>query len=184
MGFPWQQVHVSACCMWKGCTLESPLVRKVWSCATSFLLVWMGSIMSQSLLFPCDMQGKMPEASVQDPKPRIPLETQENGVGSKDMWQGCSRSDTEAQDPFLLSLGFQHRLGFEGHEMKRSSGYCPLRFCSKECGSWGSWYQRELLAWAWNNHPLWCLSSGHFTNLRAGSLHTVRRIIESYSRGI
>ena len=66
-----------------------------------------------------------------------PLETQKNG--SKDTWQGCRRSETEPQAPFLLSLGSQAWLGFEDHEMKRLPGHCPSWFCSKKCDSLGSW---------------------------------------------
>lgn len=60
----------------EGCTLQSPLVRKIWSCATSFLVVRMGSTMSPSPLFPCNMHGEeSPRPAAKILKPRIPLET-------------------------------------------------------------------------------------------------------------
>lgn len=116
---------------------KSSLVRKMWSCATSFLVVQVYSIVSQSPHFPCDMHGeKCPRPASKILKPRMPLETQENGVCSRDSWHGCGRSEIEAL--FLLSLGSWPWMGMEGHEMKRSFAYCPWWFCSKECSPWGT----------------------------------------------
>lgn len=161
---------------------DSPL-RKIWSCATSFLVVWMGSTMSQCF-FPWDThREKCPGPESKILKPRIPLETQENGVCSKDTGHDCGRSETEARP--LPSSHLASSLDWVFRAMKWKD---HLDIVHPDSFIKSVFYEgagtRENSALGLDQCPLGCLFIGHLTSLRTGCLQTVHRITELYSKGI